>query len=116
MAIAELDRCGPDEFERVARDVGVSGTELCILAGKWPDAADLLGQRMGYLNIDEAAVARTKPQAIKDLQRVCTLCASKRRCARDMRENSLDPVWEDYCPNQMTLAALLVERARNPGR
>ena len=85
-AVAELNRCGPDEVERVVRDVGVSGAELYILAGKWPDAADLLGRRMSYLNIDEAAVARTKPQAIKDLRRVCTLRASRRRCARDMRE------------------------------
>jgi hypothetical protein len=35
-AIAELSRCGSEEVERVARDVGVSGAELCILAGKWP--------------------------------------------------------------------------------
>jgi hypothetical protein len=38
----DLDCCGSAEVERIARDVGVSGADLSVLAGKWPDAADLL--------------------------------------------------------------------------
>jgi len=37
--MVDLDGCGPAEMERIARDVGVSGADLSILAGKWPDAA-----------------------------------------------------------------------------
>ena len=44
--MADLDGCGSAEMERIARDVGVSGADLSILAGKWPDAADLLYWRM----------------------------------------------------------------------
>ena len=40
--MADLDGCGSAEVERIARDVGVSGADLSVLAGKWPDAADLL--------------------------------------------------------------------------
>ena len=110
-AIAELGRCGPDEVERVARDVGVTGVELCILAGKWPNSASLLNRRMEYLKLDAADIARVEPLVMRDLRRVCTLCDSKRRCARDMVKNPFDPVWQRYCPNTMTLAALRAQRA-----
>jgi len=32
--MADLDGCGPAEMERIARDAGVSGADLSILAGK----------------------------------------------------------------------------------
>jgi len=32
--MADLDSCGPAEMERIARDVGVGGADLSILAGK----------------------------------------------------------------------------------
>ena len=50
--MADLDGCGPAEMERIARDVGVSGADLSILAGKWPDAADLLYWRMNEIKLD----------------------------------------------------------------
>src|SRR5262249_31119180 len=49
--MVDLDGCGSAEMERIARDVGVSAADLSILAGKWPDAADLLYWRM---NEDQA--------------------------------------------------------------
>ena len=33
-AMADLNSCGPAEMERIARDVGVGGADLSILAGK----------------------------------------------------------------------------------
>jgi hypothetical protein len=39
---------------------------------------------------------------MRDLQRVCTLCASKRRCASD-KEKQSDVDWQSYCPNAITL-------------
>src|SRR5262245_51020556 len=79
-AMAELDRCGSAEVERIARDVGVSGADFSILAGKWPDAADRLYWRMNEIKLDRAEVTHADPQVMRDLQRVCTVCGSKRRC------------------------------------
>jgi hypothetical protein len=45
----------------MARDLGMSRGELSVLAGKWPDAADLLSRRLEQVNL--AAVA------IEDLER-----------------------------------------------
>jgi len=115
-AVAELDCCGPDGQESIAHDLGVSAPELHILAGKWPDSADLLNRRMEQLGLDATEMKRVEPQVIRDLQRVCTLCVIKRRCAHDLAGNPTDPVWQDYCANRMTLAALIAERTSNGKR
>jgi len=115
-SVADLDRCGPDEIERVARDLGVRGAELRILAGKWPGAADLLGRRMRHLKLDADDTTHAMPRVMRDLQRTCTLCQSKRQCERDLSSNPREPVWRTYCPNEITLAALVAERADGVAR
>jgi hypothetical protein len=107
----DLNGCGPAEMERIARDVGVSGADLSILAGKWPDAADQLYRRMNEIKLDRMEVTHADPQVMRDLQRVCTVCGSKRRCAHELAKNPSDPAWQKYCPNATTLAALVAERA-----
>jgi hypothetical protein len=109
--MADLDCCGPAEAERIARDVGVSGADLSILAGKWPDAADLLYWRMNEIKLDRKEITQAEPQVMRDLQRVCTVCGSKRRCEHELAKNPSDPAWQKYCPNATTLSALTVERA-----
>jgi uncharacterized protein YjiS (DUF1127 family) len=107
--IAELDW-------RLARDLAVSSSELRVLAGKWPD--DLLSRRLEHLDFDAAELARREPQVMRDLERVCTLCGSKRRCRHDLAENPYYSRWVEYCPNATTLSALIAERfdSRKPGR
>jgi hypothetical protein len=98
-------------MERIARDVGVSGADLSILAGKWPDAADLLYWRMNEIKLDRMEITQADAQVMRDLQRVCTVCGSKRRCEHGLATNPSDPAWQKYCPNATTLSALATERA-----
>jgi hypothetical protein len=109
--MAYFDCCGPSEVERIARDVGISRQDICTLAGKWPGSADSLLQRMKEVKLDPAEIVRIEPQVLRDLERVCTLCASKRKCQHDLARNPSDRRWREYCPNAMTLAALTAERA-----
>jgi hypothetical protein len=51
-------------------------------------------------------VLRADPLIMRDLERVCTLCGSKRRCERDLAAHPDDEVWRTYCPNAPTLEAL----------
>ena len=113
--MADLDNCGFAEMERIARDVGVSGAGLSILAGKWPDAADLLYWRMNEVNLDRKEITQAHPQVMRDLQRVCTVCGSKRRCKHELANNPSDPAWQKYCSNATTLLALAAERAAKTG-
>lgn len=104
--IAELDW-------HIARDLAVSPAELRVLAGKWPD--DLLCRRLEQLDLDAPQV---ESQVMRDLERVCTLCGSKRRCAHDLAGDPSDSRWIEYCPNATTLSALVAERfdSRKPRR
>jgi hypothetical protein len=105
-SVSELDCCGAYEVERLARDAGMTVSELRQLAGRGPEAADFLMRRMAALDLDRNEIAATEPRMFQDLQRVCTLCESRRRCARDLTHDPADQTWEDYCPNVATLKLL----------
>src|SRR5262245_30747357 len=106
-----LQIMGPEEVERLAHDVGITGPDLQTLAGRWPDSTELLSQRLAVLAIDERALERREPQVVRDMQRVCTLCAEKRRCQHNLAVDPHDESWSDYCPNAQTLKGLKAERA-----
>jgi uncharacterized protein YjiS (DUF1127 family) len=107
--MAELD-------SRIAHDLAVSPMDLRVLAGKWPD--DLLSRRLEQLDLDASELARREREVLRDLERVCTLCGSKRRCGRDLAKDPSDSRWLEYCPNATTLSALVAERfeSRKPRR
>ena len=50
-------------LEHIARDVGVSLPEPRTIAGKWPDAASLLAQRLAALQIDSMELRHRHRQA-----------------------------------------------------
>ena len=62
----ELQSCGEQEVERVARDSGLSVAEFRVLACLGPNATDLLERRMAALGLDPIAVstARRRHSAI----------------------------------------------------
>ena len=102
----ELQSCGEQEVERVARDTGLSVAEFRALACLGPNATDLLERRMAALGLDPIAVSAATPQTFRDLQRICSFCESPRRCLRDLARDPAIPAWKDYCPNAKTLMAL----------
>jgi len=99
----------------MAQDLGISAGELRQLANYGPEEADLLRQRMTMLGINPEELARSEPATLRDLQRLCTMCTSRGRCARDIAKHSAGPSWQawrnyqawrDYCPNAATLNML----------
>jgi hypothetical protein len=105
-AYSDISCCVQADVERIARDVGVSAAELRALAKLGPDSADLLQRRMAALKLDQNKVFHTEPGTFHDLQRICSMCESHKRCAHDMAQSSINSAWEDYCPNAATLQAL----------
>lgn len=103
---SELKYCGEEGVERIAKDAGVSVSELRRLASEGPQSAELLLGRMAALDLDRNEVARIESQVFRDLQRVCTMCESHGRCARELMRDSADPAWKNYCPNAETLMEL----------
>jgi hypothetical protein len=104
--IESLDALGPDELARVAQDVGIPASDLRKLAQHCSDAADLLEYRIASLGLSTSDLAHDAPAQLHDMQRLCTMCEHKGRCARDLAADSSDPIWRRYCLNDGTLSAL----------
>jgi hypothetical protein len=102
----DLECCGDEEVERMANDFRMSASELRAVASRGPESADLLLDHMAALDLDRNEVSQTQGRTFQDLQRVCMMCESRRRCARDLARDSEAPAWKDYCPNATTLLAL----------
>lgn len=101
-----LDAIGPVEIARMARDVGISSSDLRALARHCSDAADLLQRRLESLGVDASELGSSTMTQLRDMERLCTLCESKGRCARDLDADPSNPIWRQYCPNHETLVAL----------
>jgi uncharacterized protein YjiS (DUF1127 family) len=104
--VDQLNEFSPHELHQLASDIGVSPQDLRPLAGKWPDAADLLMRRMAALQLDPSAIERLQPAVANDLKRTCSLCLSKGQCEHDLDWDRANPKWRKYCPNEATLDGL----------
>jgi hypothetical protein len=94
---------------RMAHDVGLSAADLRALATHCSDAADLLDRRLEACGLSKEELAHTSAAELRDMERLCTNCESKGRCARDFDADPSDPVWLEYCPNHDTITTLARE-------
>ena len=101
-----LQRYGKHEVERMAHDLCMTGSEFREIAQHGPDSADLLERRMKVLDLDSNEVAAAEPGTFRDLQRLCTFCASHKKCMKDLSRDPNAKSWEDYCPNAAMLKEL----------
>jgi hypothetical protein len=108
----ELGQCDPDEVMRIARDLGVSPSQLRELASKGPGAADQLQKMLVALDVDPKALADTDPLIMRDLQRVCIACNDKTRCEHELADGTAAEHFREFCPNTVTLDALFNRQGR----
>jgi hypothetical protein len=94
------------EIARIAQDVGLSSQDLHEMMQLSPDAAKLLLRRMSVLQLDADELAKSEMNMMRDLQRVCSTCGSKRQCRIDLADDPENQVWRRYCPNEDTLTEL----------
>jgi len=83
--------------------VGLTASDLRALANHCSDAANLLQRRLAACGVSAKELAHTAPAELRDMERLCTMCGSKRRCAHDLAADPADPVWLQYCPNAPSL-------------
>ena len=79
---------------------------LDTLVRQGPHAADELPKLLKVLGIDEADLARTQPLVLRDMERVCAMCASKHQCDRDLAAGTSAEHYEGYCLNAPTIDSL----------
>ena len=98
--------CDSAEVALIASDIGLSPRDLRRMVMLGPDSAKLLLRRMAVLHLDADALVESEPGVMRDLQRLCSTCASQKRCKRDLARDPENLAWQQYCPNEGTLVAL----------
>jgi hypothetical protein len=104
--LSEIRQMDTADFDRIATDLRVAPSVLDTLVRQGPHAADELPKMLKVLGIDEADLARTQPLVLRDMERVCALCANKRACDRDLANGTAAEHYEGYCLNASTIDSL----------
>lgn len=96
----QLDRV---EFDRIASDLRISPDDLDELVRHGAHGADELPQLLKVLGIDESDLASAQPLLLRDMERVCALCAHKRQCDHDLATGEIAEHYKEYCLNAPTI-------------
>ena len=108
----ELGQCSPEDVRQIAKDLGIPVDELCSMSARNPHAADLMVKMLAALSVDPEALAKCEPATMRDLQRLCTSCGHKSRCAHELAEGTAVEHFKSFCPNAFTLDALMKPKER----
>jgi hypothetical protein len=103
----ELSSLDMIQREELARDVCVSeeAFERLYVAGP---RTDQLEQLMCALALDAETTEIENPGAVtRDMSLVCSGCLMINRCRRELEAGSAKQNYNEYCPNALTLNALL---------
>ena len=106
-SMAEIAACDLAEIDRIAADLRMTPAELRTLASRSPDAAALLYRRLAATGIAPDLIDR---DVIRDMQRCCSGCDSKKACESDLDQAVVPSRWPSYCPNAATVEALTAAR------
>ena len=113
-SLVELAACPPSELQRIAQDVGVSVSDLRIIAAAHPGPSELLPLRLELLGLDPGYVRSAQTATYRDLERTCAMCTAQRRCARDLANGDVQAGMDSYCLCSQIIDALAVDRASLP--
>lgn len=108
----ELNSLDMGQREELARDVRISKDvfgRLCLTGGRGNELERLMCALS--LNVDDIENLR-HGAVTRDMSRVCSECVMTRRCRRELDTGSAGRNYNEYCPNALTLDALLEEQAR----
>ena len=109
----ELNSLDMDQRKELARDVCVSQNvfERLVLTRSRGNELERL---MCALSLDVENIAPSSVGAIsRDLSRVCSECLMTSRCRRELDAGSASANYNEYCPNALTLDALLETQTRS---
>ena len=90
----------------IAKELRIPRAELENLVSHGRQGAAELRQLLQELGIDETAIARKEPGALRDMALVCALCVAKLRCIRELEAGTSAMHYHEYCANSFTIGAI----------
>ena len=102
----ELRQLDSGQFDSIARDLRMTPADLDTFVRQGPHAADELPRLLEVLRINEAALVRSEPAVLRDMERVCVSCERKAQCRNDLETGVSARVYGEYCLNAQTMNAL----------
>jgi hypothetical protein len=103
----EFGMCGPDEVMRMAKEIGVTPSQLQELASKGPGNANLLKAMLVALYVDPKVLADMDPLVMRELKWLCITCSNKKRCKHELAMGTATEHFREFCPNAVSLDELL---------
>ena len=108
----EFGMCGPDEVMRMAKDIGVTPSQLQELVRKGPDSAKLLKSMLIALHVDPKIIAGMDPLVMRELNWLCITCSNKKRCQHELAKGTATEHFREFCPNAVSLDELLDQKSQ----
>jgi hypothetical protein len=107
----EFDICGPDEVMRMAKEIGVTPSQLHELA-RGPGDAKLLKAMLVALHVDPKVLADMDPLIVRELKWLCISCGNKKRCRHELAKGTAAERFHEFCPNAVSLDELLDQKGQ----
>lgn len=104
--IAELHDLDAGEFQRMARELGLSADYLDQMVMQGPPDADELPLMMKALGFSDARIAGIAPRELHDMQVCCGGCEHKHTCHSDLGAQTAQQHYRNYCANADTIRAM----------
>lgn len=108
----EFGMCGPDEVMRMARDIGVTPSQLREIVRKGPDSANLLKRMLMALHVDRQIIADMDPLVMREMQWLCITCGNKNRCKHELAKGTATENFHEFCPNAVSIDELLDQKGQ----
>ena len=108
----EFGMCGPDEVMRMAKDIGVTPSQLQELVRKGLDSANLLNRMLVALHVDPKIIADMDPLVMREMKWLCITCNNKKRCERELAKGTATEHFHEFCPNAVSIDELLDQKGQ----
>jgi hypothetical protein len=102
----EFGLCEPDEVMRMAKEIGLTPSQLHELANEGPGTANLLKNMLVALHVDPKVLADTDPFIRRELQWLCLTCSNKKRCEHELAAGTATDHFREFCPNAVSIDEL----------
>jgi hypothetical protein len=104
-----FERLDAAEAEHIAREFGLTASELSAISRSGARVAELLHRMMRVNGLSYEELRQAHPDVVRDLEIHCSLCSEKKRCRRELESGAAPEGFTEYCPNAPTFVELQAE-------